>query len=66
MVLIALIVCGTGYGIWRIQTSEDHLVPSASVQKVEKKQQALKPAGKLTEKQNGFAVRDSIKVGLGE
>ena len=62
MVLIALIVFGTGYGIWRIQSIEDHLVPGASVQKVEKK----KLVERLTEKREGFDVGGCIKVSIEE
>lgn len=64
MVAIALIVCGTGYCIWRLQTSEDNLIPSASVLRIEKEQRAKKPVETLPEKQDGFDVKGRIKVSM--
>ncbi|MEI7513289.1 MAG: hypothetical protein WCJ74_01570 [bacterium] len=60
MVAIAVIILGTIYGIWRIQKSEDNLIPSTSVQRVEKKQRAEKPSMK----EEGFDVKGRIKVSL--
>ena len=60
MVAIVLTVCGTCYGIWRVQTSEEKLVSSTSVLKTEKKQRVEKPTVAKTEK--GFDVKGSINV----
>jgi hypothetical protein len=64
MVAICLIVCGTGYATWRIQTCEDHLIPSASVRTVEKKQRVEKPAQTLPEKQKLFDVHGHVGARL--
>jgi hypothetical protein len=66
MVAFALIMCGTTYGIWRFQTSEDNLIPSTSVQRVEKKQRPEKPAKKPAEipneKEEGFVGTGSVGI----
>ena len=64
MAAIAFIILGTMYGIWRAQTIEDNLVPSTSVQRVEKKQRPEKPAEKPAVKEDGFDVKGRVNVSM--